>query len=82
MIFTSHDSLFVANYYRDTLILVLFVMYERVKGEDSFWHPYLDVLSPGIPTCYWDQDILGKSDYQEFKWGLETSRGKFEVEWE
>ena len=70
VIFTNHDSLFVGNYYRDSLIVCIFVMYERMKGEYSFWHPYLDSLEPGVPTCYWDKAILDKSDYQEFNWTL------------
>ena len=34
------------------LLLGLFIAYERNKGKDSFWHPYLDLL-PEEPGCAW-----------------------------
>ena len=34
------------------LPLALFIAYERNKGKDSFWHPYLDML-PEEPGCAW-----------------------------
>jgi hypothetical protein len=61
-IFKNHDSLFVANVDRDFLILVLSVIYERQQGDKSFWHPYLDIVNPGIPACYWNEEVLKKVD--------------------
>ena len=53
VIFRSHDSLFVGNYCGYQLIICTFLMYEKNKGENSFWHPYIDYLESGVPTCYW-----------------------------
>lgn len=39
-VFQSHDSLFVGNIQRDYFILVIFLLYEKSKGENSFWNLY------------------------------------------
>lgn len=80
-IFKSHDSLFVANVDRDFLILVLYLIHERNKGSDSFWCPYLDVVDPGIPSCYWISEALEKVDCPELERNLNTSREKIENDW-
>ena len=82
VMFTNHDSLFVGNYYRDVLIVCIFLMYERMKGEDSFWAPFINTLDAGVPTAYWDEAILDKSDYLEFKYGLECSKTRYDDEWD
>jgi len=65
--YTSHDSLFVSNIDRDQMILVIFLMYETLKGEASFWHSYIDYLEPEeVPPCYWDKTVMDKSDYAHF----------------
>jgi hypothetical protein len=38
-IYRQFEDLFVANADRDFLTLVLYLIYERSKGKDSFWHP-------------------------------------------
>ena len=35
----------------------------------------------GIPAAYWDQETLDRSDYQDFKWAMETSKSKLDEEW-
>ena len=73
--------MFVANIDRDFLILVLFILYERNKGTQSFWHPYLDVVDPGLPACYWDEAYLGKIDCPELRMNLESIKEKIESDW-
>jgi hypothetical protein len=43
-IFKNHDEMFVTYQDRDMMILILFLIYERIKGEESFWHPYFEVV--------------------------------------
>ena len=43
-ILNSHADLFEANTLREFFILTVFVMHERAKGKDSFWHPYFEVV--------------------------------------
>ena len=40
----NHESLFVTNMYRESLILTMFVLYEMLKAEESFWCPYFEYL--------------------------------------
>jgi hypothetical protein len=66
---------------RDFLILVLYVIYERNKGKESFWHPYFDVVDPGVPACFWSEDSLKKIDCPELQRNLELSKEKIENDW-
>lgn len=72
-IFKSHDSLFVANVDRDFLIIVLYVIYEKGKGDKSFWNTYLDVIEPGKPACFWDADVLTHIDCPELNKNLKSN---------
>ena len=36
-------------------MLMAFVVFELQKGEDSFWHPYFEIL-PADAKCFWRWD--------------------------
>lgn len=39
--------------------LIAFIMYERLKGENSFWAPYWNIVNPSDLPAFWsDEDIL------------------------
>ena len=40
----THESLFVTNSYRDNFILTIFVLYEMLKKEESFFNPYFEFV--------------------------------------
>ena len=40
------------------LTLVLFLLYEQQKGEESFWKPYLDTLPDFKFFCLWDEEVI------------------------
>ena len=42
-IYRNNEDLFVANTERDYYVVLIFIMYERLKGTDSFWHHYFEV---------------------------------------
>lgn len=81
-LFESHDALFVTNFDRDSTILAVYLMYEKMKGEESFYHPYLQVLDHMDPTCYWPEEILEKSDLQSFKFSLRDSKEGYVEQWD
>jgi len=60
VIFKSHDALFRANYERDSMIMVLYLMYEKLKGENSFYHPYFDSVALDPQSCLWDDQYVSK----------------------
>lgn len=64
-LYESHDALFMANSERDFLILTIFVIFEKLKGDQSFYEPYLSVVNPGTYTCYWVDEYIDKCDDPE-----------------
>ena len=57
-IFRSHDDLFVANVERDFYVLVLYLMYERLKGENGFWHTYFESAQEiDLPAIWEDSEV-------------------------
>lgn len=60
---------------------MVYLMYERLQNEQSFYKPYLDMVDSPIPTCYWDDQVLELSDLKEFKLTLKEARRKCDIEW-
>ena len=57
-IFRSHDDIFIANIDRDYMVLVLFLMYEKMKGEDGFWHTYFESAQEvDLPAIWEDSEV-------------------------
>lgn len=42
----------------EQLTLVLFLLYEHVQGEQSFWKPYLDLMPDVKFFCHWTDDLI------------------------
>jgi hypothetical protein len=60
--------------------LALFVMYERNKGKQSFWHPFFDVIDSSYTQLEWKKPEikLCQDEYQlksvwEFRRGMEET---------
>lgn len=81
-LFESHDALFVCNNDRDTCILMVYIIYEKLKGEESFYHPYLEMMDSTLHATYWPEEIIEKSDIKIFKLNLKDSKDKYEADWE
>ena len=60
---------------------MVYVIYERLKGEESFYRPYFDTVELLTPTCYWSDELLQVSDLQEFYHGVRSVRLKCDEEW-
>ena len=43
-LFDCHDALFVTNYDRESTIIMVYIIYERLKGAESFYHPYFEMV--------------------------------------
>ena len=81
-LFDSHDNLFVCNNDRDTSILLVYICYERLKGEESFYHPYFEMIESTLHATYWPEEVIEKSDIKTFKLGMKDSKLKYESDWE
>ena len=44
-IFTTHEKELDEHYDPEYLSLIIYVFSELLKGEDSFWKPYFDVIN-------------------------------------
>ena len=64
------------------MILVVFLIYEKLKGEESFFHPYIDMVEAETLAAYWPEDIIEKSDLQFFKWNLKDAKERSDDDWE
>jgi hypothetical protein len=62
--------MFISNIDRDYLILVVYLMYERSKGANSFWHAYFDAVNPGVYTSLWSDSVIDLADDPELKLNL------------
>ena len=79
----EHKNLFVTNTDRDTVILIGYLIYERLKGSESFYQPYLDMVDCPWPTCYWDPELLDEhSDLVEMKANLLDAKKRCDEEWD
>ena len=60
LIFFNHQDMFQANTYRDYYVLVIFIMYERSKGKDSFWHDYFECVQLIDLPAVWENEEISK----------------------
>jgi hypothetical protein len=45
--------------------LAVFLLAEYLKGEKSFWHPYIDVMNESDIACFWtDEELSRMCDYE------------------
>ena len=60
--------------------LYLFLIYERLKGEESFWHPYFETVAGLDFLMFWDDlEIL---EDPELKLSTQVMHMKYESAWE
>jgi hypothetical protein len=53
-IFDRHPEMFKKHRDAEYNTLIMYVMHELLKGKDSFWHPYFEIICrPDLPML-WD----------------------------
>jgi hypothetical protein len=80
-IFDNHESIFKNNEDRDFLTILLFMIYEHQKGDQSFWYPYFDAIDPGTMTCFWPEHILKELDDSDLIEELKEYKVKVAEDW-
>ena len=54
-----HPEIFTEHIDAAYMTIVVFVFYEMLKGDDSFWKPYFDIISPtDLPLLWTDHELL------------------------
>jgi len=81
-LFESHEALFVTNYDRDNNMLLVYLIYERLKAAESFYHPYFEMVDSPTPTVYWPEQVLGKCDLKITKDQLRDGKKRADEQWD
>ena len=83
-IFKNHDSLFVSNPYREYFTVLIFVLWEKLKGEDSFWHPYFEAVGEldDLPMHWSASQDWEKFDDQVLRANFKESLALHQKDWE
>mgnify|MGYP001613702281 CR=1 FL=1 len=55
-IIKSNPDIFKTHPDADQLTLTLFLMYESLKGENSFWYLYIKVMGEADLACFWSEE--------------------------
>ena len=54
----KHPEVFKQHYDSEYLMLATFVLHEILKGEDSFWFPYLEIINFSDIPMLWSEDEI------------------------
>ena len=61
---------------------MVYIIYERLKGAESFYHPYFEMVDYTQPTCYWPDEVIEKCDFKQFKYNIKYAKEQSEETWE
>ena len=83
-IFKSHDSLFVTNPHREYFIVLMFIIWEKLKPEGSFYDPYFECIGEleDLPLHWHAQQDWEKIDDQVVRANLKASLDGHQKDWE
>jgi hypothetical protein len=81
-IVNSHEDLFKQHADADQLCLALFLMVESLKGQSSFWHPYIDVMNTSDLAYLWNDEELKLLNDYELMHQAHVYRQDIEDEWD
>lgn len=57
-IVVKHPEIFKHHFDAEYLILIIYFWYEMLKGEESFWHPYFQIINiSDLPMLWSDKEI-------------------------
>ena len=59
-VFDPHPEVYKTHYDFEYLRIITYVFHEMLKGADSFWHPYFEVISWSDIPMLWDDAELGE----------------------
>jgi hypothetical protein len=54
----KHPEIFKDHYDAEYLLLIVFLWHEMLKGEESFWHRYFEIINISeLPMIWSDEEI-------------------------
>lgn len=81
-VYLKHPEIFSKHYDYQYLWLIVYVFHELLKGEESFWHPYFEVISWSDIPMLWTEDELSEFQDAVLKATIIQYRKDFDEEWE
>lgn len=81
-ILSAHEDVFVAYQERDFMVLCLYLIFERSKGEESFWHPYFEIVELVDLPSQWDDEVIDKLVDAELKANVRIFKEQSNKEWQ
>ena len=58
ILYDSHPEIFKRHYDACYLTLIVYIWHERMKGDNSFWAPYLDIVNfTDLPFLWKDEEL-------------------------
>ena len=57
-ILKENEDLFTEHANSEYFILIAFIIFEKLKGESSFWFPYFDIATPSDLPYKWSQEEI------------------------
>ena len=80
-VYEKHPEIFKKHYDSEYLRLIVFVYYEMLKGDQSFYHPYFAVISETDLPMTWSEDELTEFQDQVLKITILNYKKEYEEEW-
>lgn len=77
----NHSNIFESHPDADQLTLALFLIYESLKREKSFWWPYIQVMNESDLVSFWSEDELNLLNDFELKKEALVYREEVMSEW-
>ena len=62
-------------------MLATFLLYHYLKGEESFWHPYISVMNESDLVCDWSPDEIAQFKDKELEMDAALYKSEIETEW-
>jgi len=81
-IFKNHESIYMKNTDRDYMMLITFLVYERLKADGSFWHSYFEFVDPGTEASNWPEAAINKTDDPELRMAFAAAKTKNDDDWQ
>mmetsp|Transcript_2543 Transcript_2543/g.3535 ORF Transcript_2543/g.3535 Transcript_2543/m.3535 type:complete len:313 (-) Transcript_2543:1488-2426(-) len=66
---------------REQLLLATFLMFEYLKGTNSFWHPYISVMNESDLVSSWPASQISQFMDKELQMDAELYAAEIETEW-
>ena len=80
-LFDSHEELFTSHQDSEQLMLTVFLLYEFLKGEESYWANYISLLPDVQFYCHWPEEERNAIDCEALKKESSLYRQEIDSEW-